>query len=193
MPEPAIDPLDQYRRWLVTFADMHVNPRVLTRFGMRFGRSDVVSEAWLNAFENQERIDGLPENERRAYLCAVLANKLSEMIRHEQTKSRDPAREQSLDRELTESGSRLAAWLPGREADPAEQFAGRERQARVVGAIARLPDREREALILQRYHGWKLKDIAAHLGCTTTAVAGLHARALDRLRILLGDLAGDVQ
>ena len=55
--------------------------------------------------------------------------------------------------------------------------------------LTQLPEREREALILQKYHGWTQAQIAAHLGCTAGAVAGLHARGLKRLRELLPDLS----
>jgi RNA polymerase sigma-70 factor, ECF subfamily len=189
---PDLD-LDRCRRWLVTFADMHVNPRVLTRLGMRFGRSDVVSEACINTLKHEQRINGLPENEQRAYLCTLLANKLREMIRRERAECRDVAREQGLDEELTASGARVAEWLPGQEQNPAERCAERERQARVVEAISQLPDDERQALILQQYHGWTRQAIADHLGCTIGAVGVRLARALDQLRVLLGDLAGDVQ
>jgi DNA-directed RNA polymerase specialized sigma24 family protein len=46
-----------------------------------------------------------------------------------------------------------------------------------------------EPLILQKYHGWTQAQIAAHLGCTAGAVAGLHVRGLKRLRELLPDLS----
>ena len=56
---------------------------------------------------------------------------------------------------------------------------------RLLEALAKLDVRQREALILQQYHGWKLAQIAEHLGCTSGAVAGLHARGLKRLRQFL--------
>jgi DNA-directed RNA polymerase specialized sigma24 family protein len=45
----------------------------------------------------------------------------------------------------------------------------------------------REAVILKEYHGWKLREIAAHQGTTTNVVAGLPARGLAKLRELLDD------
>jgi DNA-directed RNA polymerase specialized sigma24 family protein len=56
-----------------------------------------------------------------------------------------------------------------------------------ANALSQLPQREREALILQKHRGWSLGQIAEHLGCTTGAVAGLHARDLKRLCELLAD------
>jgi RNA polymerase sigma factor (sigma-70 family) len=63
-----------------------------------------------------------------------------------------------------------------------------EEALRLLDALSKLDPRQREALILQKYHGWKLEQIAEHLGCTTGAVAGLHARALKKLRKLLPDM-----
>ena len=85
------------------------------------------------------------------------------------------------------SSYRLRDWLAVEESTPSERLIKQEEALRVLEALAQLPEREREALILQQYHGWKLVEIAEHLGCTTNAVAGLHARGLARLRKLLGD------
>jgi RNA polymerase sigma factor (sigma-70 family) len=63
-----------------------------------------------------------------------------------------------------------------------------EEYERLLKALDRINPRQREALMLQRYHGWKLDQIAEHMGCTAGAVAGLHARALRELRKLLPDL-----
>jgi len=55
-------------------------------------------------------------------------------------------------------------------------------------ALAQIDPRQREALILQKWQGWKLDEIAEHMGCTTGAVAGLHARGLKALLKLLPDM-----
>jgi RNA polymerase sigma-70 factor (ECF subfamily) len=58
---------------------------------------------------------------------------------------------------------------------------------RLAEALAQLPERQRDAIILQKFHGWKLAEIAEHLECTTGVVAGLQARGLARLRQLVPD------
>ena len=58
----------------------------------------------------------------------------------------------------------------------------------LLEAMSKLMPRERGALVLQKYHGWTLAQIADHLGCTTGAVAGYHARGLDKLRQLLPNM-----
>ena len=49
-------------------------------------------------------------------------------------------------------------------------------------ALARLPDAQREAVTLQYWHGRSLNEIAAHMGRTPAAVAGLLKRGLKQLR-----------
>jgi RNA polymerase sigma-70 factor (ECF subfamily) len=49
-------------------------------------------------------------------------------------------------------------------------------------ALAELPEAQREALVLQHWHGWSMDEIAAHLGRTRVAVAGLIKRGLAKLR-----------
>jgi RNA polymerase sigma-70 factor (ECF subfamily) len=52
-------------------------------------------------------------------------------------------------------------------------------------ALSRLPEPQREAVILKHCQGWTLAAIAAHLDRTTAAVASLLRRGLAQLRGLL--------
>ena len=56
-----------------------------------------------------------------------------------------------------------------------------------LAALHALPEAQREALVLQHWHGWTLNRIAKHLNRTPAAVAGLLHRGLRQLR---ADLAG---
>ena len=62
-----------------------------------------------------------------------------------------------------------------------------ERAVQLAAALAQLPDAQREALVLQHWHGWTLAQIGEHLDRTPAAVAGLLKRGLRQLRELLGD------
>ena len=53
---------------------------------------------------------------------------------------------------------------------------------RLGNALAQLPEAQRQALVLQHWHGWSLAEIAAELGRSPAAVAGLIKRGLQRLR-----------
>jgi RNA polymerase sigma-70 factor (ECF subfamily) len=178
--------LARYRAYLDTLAMIHLDPRLRPKFGW----SDVIQQTWIEAYRDMARLERLDEPARRRRLYRMLVNNLREQIARVRAQCRDVGRERSLDAALDESTGRLSGWLAV-EDDPGAAADAHARRVRVMEAVALLPDREREALVLQRYHGWKLREIAEHLGCTTGAVAGLHARALARLRELLPDLEGD--
>jgi RNA polymerase sigma factor (sigma-70 family) len=87
-----------------------------------------------------------------------------------------------------ESLVRLEKWLAAEDTSPCENAFNRVEALRLLEALSKLPARQREALILQKYHGWTLAQIAERLGCTVGAVAALHARGLKNLRELLTDM-----
>jgi RNA polymerase sigma factor for flagellar operon FliA len=83
--------------------------------------------------------------------------------------------------------SQLPAVLVPVEAErPDAAYERREVQARVRGAIASLPPRERRVIALYYYGEVTMKEIGAELGVNESRVSQLHARALRRLREALG-------
>jgi RNA polymerase sigma factor (sigma-70 family) len=118
----------------------------------------------------------------------MLVHNLLEQIERCKAKKRDFRLKEPLEAASAGSSCRLQVWLAAEGTSPSGQAAQHEEALRLLEALSRLEARQREALILQRYHGWTLAQIAAHLGCTTGAVAGLHARGLKELRKHLPDL-----
>lgn len=57
-----------------------------------------------------------------------------------------------------------------------------ERRQKVRAAVACLPERQRFAVLLHKYHGMDYDDIANTLGCSLQAVKSLLFRAYERLR-----------
>jgi len=72
-----------------------------------------------------------------------------------------------------------------RAADPAEAIVVAEEKARVWEALGRMPEREREALVLRFGEGLSCAEVAAVLQTTTNAVACLLHRSKDRMILLL--------
>lgn len=62
-----------------------------------------------------------------------------------------------------------------------------EQAIQLSTALAKLPDAQREALVLRHFHGWSLAQIAEELGRSHAAVAGLLKRGLQQLRNELRD------
>jgi RNA polymerase sigma factor (sigma-70 family) len=83
---------------------------------------------------------------------------------------------------------RLWTSDPVEDTSPSEKVIGVEEGERLLKALEQIDPRQRKALILQKWQGWKLEEIAEHMGCTTGAVASLHARGLKALRKLLRDM-----
>jgi len=185
MPERLADvdeALREYRAYLETLSFIQIDPRLRGQFSL----SDLIQVTLLEAFRDLVRIAALPEPDRRRWLRRMLLNNLLDAVKRHRRERSDVSLEDALDG----SSCRLADWLAADDTPPGQGLEKAERRERLLRAVAGLPERERETLILQRFHGWKLAEIAAHLGCTAGAVAGLHARAIARLRELLPDEMG---
>jgi len=180
-PESTDHILERYRAYLECLTFIQIDPRLWRRFGW----SDVVNQTLLEAYRDLAQLRDLDEADRNRRLRRMLLNNLLDRIEHERAEMRDYRREASLDEALTGSSCNLQKWLASDTPGPDGQVESAERAARLADALTKLPQRERKALILQKYHSFSLEQIAAHLGCTTGAVAGLHARGLKRLRELL--------
>ena len=187
-PESTDHILERYRAFLECLTFIQIDPRLWRRFGW----SDVVNQTLLEAYRDLAQLQQIDEADRNRRLRRMLLNNLLDRIEHERAEMRDYRREASLDDALTGSSCNLQRWLATDAPGPDGRTEAAERAARLADALTRLPQREREALILQKYHGFSLAQIAEHLQCTTGAVAGLHARALKRLRELLTDDDGSV-
>ena len=104
-----------------------------------------------------------------------------------------PETGEALDAALADSSARLGVWLAAPGPSPA-QDADRHEQAVVLAtALAELPEAEREAVVLQHWHGLTVAAIGDRLGRTPAAVGGLLKRGLRRLRERLADEAAKRQ
>jgi RNA polymerase sigma-70 factor (ECF subfamily) len=74
--------------------------------------------------------------------------------------------------------------------DPLEWLLAEERRRLVRVALARLPRRDAEILLLKYTEDWSYQQIAAHLGTTTDAVESRLHRARQRLRAELAKSEG---
>lgn len=71
---------------------------------------------------------------------------------------------------------------------PEDDVGQAEREARVLRAVRQLPVRQRLALVLCRFEGLQIAEIAQVMETSETAVEGLLSRAADALRASLDDL-----
>jgi RNA polymerase sigma-70 factor (ECF subfamily) len=134
--------------------------------GDRARAEDVVQEAWLRFGSAAEK--GAVD-EPVGFLYRVVRN-LAIDGRRRRT------------RELRVVDSDLPADKADSYPSPEAEAAGREELRLLRQALAELPERTRIALEMRRFGGFKLKEIAAHLGVSVTVAHELVARGIAHCR-----------
>ena len=172
---------EEYRAFLMYVADLQLDPRLRRQIDPE----DVVQETLLEANRALEQFRGQTREQQKAWLRQILVNNLANHLRDALRAKRDINRDRSLEAILEDSSARLEARLAAEHSSPSEQAVRNEESLRLDEALATLPERQRQAIVLKHLHGWKLTDIAQHLGATQSAVAGLLVRGLRQLRDLL--------
>lgn len=142
--------LSQHKGALLSF--------VQRRFGAAHDCEDIVQEAMARviASSDTDNIGNL-----RAYLFRIAGNLSIDALRRRALRER-------ISGASLESPEALAVASPGASAEQA--IIARQRKAAFETALARLPERQRQALTLNRLEGWSHPRIAAHLGCSTGTV-----------------------
>jgi RNA polymerase sigma-70 factor (ECF subfamily) len=176
--------LEYFRSYLLLLARVRLDPMVQGKVGA----SDIVQQTLLEAHRDRAQFRGRTVGEQAAWLRQILARNLANVLRDLRRAKRDAAREQPLQAALDESASRLEAWLAAEQSSPSQHVERQERAVRLAEALATLPEKQREAVVLRHWHGCSLVEIGERLGCTTAAVTGLLHRGLRSLRKQLNDL-----
>jgi len=86
-------------------------------------------------------------------------------------------------RRLKRTGELLTAWFPERPAHDAAP----ETRMLLLDALATLPPRSRAVVVLRYWADLSVEQVADVMGCSPGNVKKLSARALDKLRVLLGE------
>ncbi len=163
--------------------------RLDRRVAARVGASDVVQEALADAARKLD--DYLRERPLPFYpwLRRLAWERLVKLHhRHIGAEKRSVAREEPAPLP-EESAVELARRLVSPDTSPSREAVRREMQGRVQEALAQLPWRDREVLVLRYLEQLSTAEVAAVLEITPGAVKLRHLRALERLRQLLGDEA----
>ncbi len=89
---------------------------------------------------------------------------------------------------------RIVRWIsfdvrhhdrPAGRADPLARIEREDQRGRVRRALAKLPDRQRQAVLLLRYEGMSYEEIGRAMDATVPAVESLLQRAMHALRAAL--------
>ncbi len=157
---------DDCRSYLVLLARLHLDPRLAGRIDP----SDVVQQTLLEAHARRDQFRGGSRPEWLAWLRQALANNLRDALRAHRADCRDVGRERALADALDASSARLDGMVPDVGTAPPDAAERGERAVRLATALEELPPAQRDALVLQHWHGWTLRQIADHLGKTPGSV-----------------------
>lgn len=169
---------ERFRGYLSALARLHINPALAAKLDA----SDLVQQTLLKAHQARGQFRGGSSGEMAAWLRQILARTLADGVRDLRRDKRDAGRERSLQAALDESSCRLEQWLAAEQTTPSMRADRNERLLALADALAELPDDQREALLLKHCQGLSVAAVAARLGRTPAAVAGLLRRGLEQLR-----------
>jgi RNA polymerase sigma-70 factor (ECF subfamily) len=175
--------LEEYREYLRLLAELQLDGRLQGKIDL----SGVIQQTMLEAYQALPKYERQDSDHLAAWLRRILANNLTDEIRKLKTGKRDLGRERSLEAALDQSSVRLQEWLAADQSSPSVNARRQEQALHLSAALAKLPDAQREALLLRHFHGKSLAQIAQHLDRSHAAVAGLLKRGLQQLRNQLQD------
>jgi RNA polymerase sigma-70 factor (ECF subfamily) len=182
-PDPALEHLREYLGILVR---MQLKPALHGQLDP----SGIVQQTLLEVHEKRAQWQQLGEAQRVAWLKTTLAHNLADEVRKHTRRKRGAGRVLSL--ESLEGQSSGSGFEPAAEqSTPSQRAARNEQSQRLAQALAKLPEAQREAVVLHHLERWSLLEIASHLRRSKLAVVGLLHRGLVKLRKLLPEEGGD--
>jgi RNA polymerase sigma-70 factor (ECF subfamily) len=168
--------------------------RLDQRLQGRVDASDVLQDAYLEAWQALEGYVHRPEVPFFLWLRGIVGNKLRELHRHHLgTQMRDPRREVSIHGvALSETTTTaMAAQLLGNLTRASEEAVRLELKLRLQDALNAMDPLDREVLALRHFEQLSPIETARVLGIKEKAAGMRYVRALRRLKDILSDLDGD--
>jgi RNA polymerase sigma-70 factor (ECF subfamily) len=169
------------RDYLLPVAAREMGPDLLAKADA----SDLVQETFLGARRDFERFGGRTRDELRAWLTVILRHRIAGFRRHyRDTAKRAVVREIALG-ESGLSGEPVLALIADTPT-PGTRAIRSEREAALVAALGRLPERYRCVVVWRHQDRLSFEEIGRRLQCSSEAARKLWPRALAQLRKELG-------
>jgi len=163
--------LSRHRRWLTTV--------LLARGVEASAVEEVLQEVGAAALAGADRLRDPTKVAPWLYRIAVVS-----ALQHR----RQLGRHKKLLRSYADQAASVSSSV---EADPLDWLLAEEQRQLVRQAIEHLPPRDAEMLLLKYTEDWSYRQLAEHLGISTSAVEALLHRARDKMRRALAKLAPD--
>lgn len=169
--------LSRYRPYLRLLARQAIGADVRRRED----ESDILQQTELDVSQAIAGFKGATEPEFSAWIKQILRRNVATACRNHRAGKRDVGREVWLDD--TESTASVTWRQPvGREATPSLQARRGEAALKLAAAIEALPPNQSNAVRMRHLDGMKIDEVAAALGVTAGAAAGLIRRGVETLR-----------
>jgi RNA polymerase sigma-70 factor (ECF subfamily) len=141
------------------------------------GASDVVQDTFVNATRSFQVFRGQRASQFLNWLRRILFNRIAQVARREQER-KDGGRQIAGN----DVSRRLSAFVAVDEASPSGIAGSEEISALIRLGLAKLPERDQQALQLRFDEELNFAQIGERLGLTEDATRMLFGRAVDRLR-----------
>ncbi len=130
---------------------------------------DITAEAFLRAWDKRRQFTG-SASAALGWVITIARNLLIDRRRAENTRPANTALDEAL---------------PGPEANIEAILVQEDQLQQVLSAVAGLPFLQRDIFTLRHVLGWRVQDIAAHLGLAENTVSANLRRVLEKLKTQL--------
>lgn len=129
---------------------------------------DLLQDSWLRVMD---QLDNFKQNGSFPAWAIAVAKNVARTARRRRERTREQRAAQESVEEVLDRGP-----------NPEEELLSNERRELLNSALARLPDRERDIVVLRIIEGRSTADAAARIGVGVRSVRALQRRAIHRLR-----------
>jgi len=144
---------------------------------------DLAQEVFLRVY--RARKDYAPTAKFTTWMFRIATNLALNSVRDNRYRQMEISVDQPSE---TAEGEQPALEVPDRKPGVEQQLIARDRAALIRRAIHALPEKQRAAVLLHKYHGLDYDEIARILQCSESALKSLLFRAYETLRVALEPL-----
>lgn len=144
---------------------------------------DLAQEVFLRVY--RARKEYAPTAKFTTWMFRIATNLALNSVRDNRYRQMEISVDQQAE---TAEGAQPALEVPDRKPGVEQQLIARDRAALIRRAIHALPEKQRAAVLLHKYHELDYDEIAKILECSESALKSLLFRAYEALRIALAPL-----